>query len=62
MAELNVRDASLRVGVPPGVLSTWAFDKRGPQNSGSIWVPLYKTEHLDAWLAEHRETMARSIG
>lgn len=62
MSDLTPEEAAKHIGLPAQLLRIWAFDKTGPQNTGTAWRPSYKTEHLNAWLADNGKKLARSIG
>lgn len=60
--ELTPEEAAKLIGLPAQQLRIWAYDKTGPQNSGTAWRPSYKTEHLNAWLTGNGRKLAGSIG
>lgn len=62
MSDLSPQEAAKFIGLPAEQLRIWAFDKVGPQNTGTLWRPSYKTEHLTAWLETTGAKLARSIG
>lgn len=62
MSELSPTEAAKIIGVPEPQLRIWAYDKTGPQNSGTPLRPSYKTEHLKQWLGTQARNIDRSIG
>lgn len=62
MIELTLAEAALHIGVPPGVLHTWAWAKTVPTANGRLWKPTFDKAVLDQWLAQHRVPLGKSLG
>jgi len=60
--ELQAEEAARIIGLPAEQLRIWAYDRVGPQNSGTINKPEYKAEHLQQWLHDKGMPLARSVG
>lgn len=63
---LNLRDAAIHLGVPPGQLASWVWSGVGPKPIGNKRYASerleFETDDLDRWLAESRNTLGLIIG
>lgn len=59
--DLTLEQAALHLGVPPGVLHSWAWAKSVPTSNNRLWRPTFDQAVLDDWLRQHRSELGKSL-
>lgn len=60
--DLSLDEAAKHLGIPAGVLHSWAWSKTGPKSNGSYWKPRFNQISLDEWKRTQGAALAKSIG
>jgi hypothetical protein len=58
---LSLAEAALYIGVPPGVLHQWAWDKPDLIANGRKWKPTFRKQELDQFMRDNHPSLSRSL-